>query len=457
MREAADGRTRRVERARHRPTSLSGAALCVVLLLSMPFHVLAAQTEQTSVSAESSAPRQPAASRGDDLPQFALAGPKGFGFTSQDGSFNLILHWLLQTDFRDFVHSVPTPDRDTFIVHFAGFRLDAIFYRKVHAQMFVNFSESRVTLLDAFTDAELASWLRIRVGKFPYPITEERLTPGTNLPFVSTAVASILLPSRDTGVQVLGSFANGRVAYNLAVTNGAVAGALTDGDFDSNKDLVARIYARPFLTTRLGILQQLGIGVGASTGVHQGTLDNPQTPVFLTYGGQPFFAYRRDRASGDVAIASGRVQRLAPHATWSWGPVAAYADAVWTRERVNDIDVNMNSWSVIPTIVLTGEKAAPLSFIVPAHPFDLSKGHLGTIELVGGFGNLSVGSSAFPAVANPETAMQRFRVYGAGLNWFPLSGVAILISYGHQVFTAANGAADRPNEDTLIVRAQVVL
>ncbi len=65
----------------------------------------------------------------------------------------------------------------------------------------------------------------------------------------------------------------------------------------------------------------------------------------------------------------------------------------------------MNAWSVIPTVVLTGEKAAPLSFILPAHPLDLGKGHLGTVELVGGFGHLHVSSSAFPAVANPITAM----------------------------------------------------
>src|SRR5262249_32692347 len=122
----------------------------------------AAPSDQVETSA---APR-PDANQTYDLPQFALAGPKGFGFATQDGSFTLILHWLLQSDFRDFLTNVPTPDRDTFIVRFAGFRLDAILYRKVRAQMFVNFAESRVTLLDTFIEAELASWFRIRVGKF---------------------------------------------------------------------------------------------------------------------------------------------------------------------------------------------------------------------------------------------------------------------------------------------------
>jgi len=117
----------------------------------------------------------------------------------------------------------------------------------------------------------------------------------------------------------------------------------------------------------------------------------------------------------------------------------------------------MNAWSVIPTIVLTGENASPLSFINPAHPFDLSKGHVGTVELVGGIGKIRVGSSAFPTLANPMTAMQEFRAYGAGFNWYPLSGLAVLVSYGHQVFTAAAPAANRPNEDTLVVRVQAVL
>ncbi len=396
-------------------------------------------------------------SQGYDVPQFALAGPKGFGFVSQDGSFSLILHWLLQSDFRDFLTDAPTPDRDTFIVRFAGFRLDASFYRRLHAQVFVNFAESRVTLLDAFMEAELASWFRVRVGKFPFPISEERLTPGINLPFISTGPASLLLPSRDTGVQVLGTFGKGIISYNLALTNGAVAGILSDGDFDSGKDLVARIYARPFFTTGVEPLRQLAVGLGASTGVHTGSVDNPQLPLLSTYGGQTFFSFKRDRAANDVAVAAGRVERLVPHATWSWGPVAAYADGVWTREHVNDTEVNMNAWSVIPTLVLTGEKAAPLSFINPAHPFDLSKGHLGTIELVGGVGNVRVGSSAFPVVANPASAMQGFRVYGLGLNWFPFSGMAVLISYGHQIFSAAGGAPARPNEDTLVSRIQVVL
>src|ERR1700687_1859718 len=115
-------------------------------LISNPIGARAAQKDAIGAAAESPAAVNPP----NDLPQFALAGPQGFGIVSQDRSFSLILHWLLQTDYRDFLAEKPTPDRDTFIVRFAGLRLDAIAYKRLRPQLFINFAESRVTLLDAF-------------------------------------------------------------------------------------------------------------------------------------------------------------------------------------------------------------------------------------------------------------------------------------------------------------------
>lgn len=59
--------------------------------------------------------------------------------------------------------------------------------------------------------------------------------------------------------------------------------------------------------------------------------------------------------------------------------------------------------------------------------------------------------------ADPRVAAQSATAYGAGLNWYPVSGLALLASYGHMVFTAYGDAPPRPNEDTLIVRFQMVL
>jgi Phosphate-selective porin O and P len=380
----------------------------------------------------------------DELPDFAVAGPAGFGVVSADGTSMLAVHWLLEADFRSFLSDSPEADRDTFVTRFAGLRLDAILARDFHAQLFANFAENRLTVLEAWIEAKLAPWARLRAGKFQFPITEERLTPGTNLPFVSTSPAALLLPARDTGLQLLGTVGGGLFSYNLALVNGAVAAGTGESDADSDKDVVARVFVRPWVSTDFAPLQKLGVGVGASYGDHTGTATSPQLLSLTTYGGQVFFSYAKS------AVANGPIGRIAPHLTWGYGPVALYADAVWTRERVSGIDVDSRALSAIGTIVLTGEAAAPLSFVVPSHSY-------GAFALVLGSGDVSVGLEAFPTLADPTVAMHAMRVYGGGLNWYASRGVAVLTSYGHQVFTAAGGGNDRANEDTLIARLELVL
>src|SRR5262249_21163008 len=159
-----------------------------------------------------------------------------------------------------------------------------------------------------------------------------RLTPGTSLPFVSTSPASLLLPARDTGVELLGTV--GPLSYNVALVNGAPAGGAGESDGDSDKDVVARVFLRPFGSLGVVPLAKLGRGAGASSGEHTGTMSSPQPPSLTTYGAQVFFSYAK------TALADGPVARVAPHLTWGFGPIALYADAVWTRERVSGIDVD---------------------------------------------------------------------------------------------------------------------
>ena len=226
--------------------------------------------------------------------------------------------------------------------------------------------------------------------------------------------------------------------------NGAVANGAGESDGDSDKDVVARVFLRPFGSFGLAPLEKLGLGVGASYGEHTGTATSPQLPALTTYGGQVFFAYAK------TAVADGPVARIAPHLTWGFGPIALYADAVWTRERVSGTDVDSRALSAIGTFVLTGETAAPLSFVVPSHGY-------GAVALVFGAGDVSVGLEAFPALADPNVAMHEMRVVGGGVNWYAARGVAVLTSYGHQVFTAAPGGTDRATEDTFIARLELLL
>src|SRR5205823_5420312 len=151
---------------------------------------------------------------------------------------------------------------------------------------------------------------------------------------------------------------------------------------------------------------------------------------------------------------------LVPHAVWAFGPVAAYSDWVHVEEHVgaSGAKITSDAVSVIPTVVLTGEDAEPLRYVVPRHPLDLSRGHIGALLLVGGVGWMRIGDAAFTSgAADPAVAMRGATVYGGGLNWYPYRGLALLIDYGHLVFDAFGAAPRRPDEDVLVARFQMAL
>jgi phosphate-selective porin OprO/OprP len=299
------------------------------------------------------------------------AGARGFGFTSAGGKSSLFIHWLVQADYLTYLAESPpgATSRDTFTLGFAGLQLDATLAGIWHSSVLVDFSQSRLTLLDAFVEALFDPAFAIRVGKFETPMTEERLTPKFLLPWISTNPASFLLPVREIGAQILGEVGHGVLRYNVALVNGSYAGAITDNDVDSFKDGMGRIAIRPLMFTKLAPLEQLGMGVGASLGDRKGNLGAPQTPVLRTYGNATFFAYKNDGTPAGTVVADGIVARVSPEITWAWGPVAAFADYVYEVDTFGITKVRSDAWGVTATVALTGEDAGPFSRIVVKRPW----------------------------------------------------------------------------------------
>lgn len=300
------------------------------------------------------------------------------------------LRLLLQIDGRDFLGPTPVPDRANLIVRFAGTQAEASL-PGLHARLIANLAESRLQLSDAWGEADVAESLHLRAGKFSVPLSEERITSVVALPFVAGGVVSFLLPSRDTGLQLRGKLGVEALSFELALVNGAVAGGPGDSDVDSPKEWVGRIVARP--------LPRLMFGLGASYGRHLGRPDAPQLPVLRTWGGQSFFSYRTG------VLATGATERLLPHVMWSSGPFGLYAEALALRESVGGADVSFLAFSVVPTLVLTGEPAEPLTAGPPAHSLDLTQGHFGRFEVSLGFGGLRASDAAFPG---PRRSRHRY-------------------------------------------------
>jgi phosphate-selective porin OprO/OprP len=384
------------------------------------------------------------------------AGARGFGFTSPDGRDSLFIHWLVQADYYSFVGQVPpgAPVRDTFTMGFAGLQLDANLSGIWHSSILVDFSQSRLTLLDAFLEARFHPAFVLRMGKFETPLTEERLTPKFLLPWISTNPASFLLPVREVGVQLLGDIGHGVVQYNAAVVNGSYAGAITDNDLDSFKDVMGRVYVHPFEPTRIAALEKLGFGVGASLGNREGNPANPETPVLRTYGNATFFSYQDSGVAAGTVVASGTVARISPEVTYAWGPVAAFADYVREIDHFGATSVTSDAWGATATVALTGEDAGPFSRILVKRPWDPARGHFGGVQLVAGGGYVHVSDDAFRAKLATATSMQEADILGAGINWYPINGFGLLVDYSYTAFHSYGGTPARPDENTIYGRAE---
>ena len=49
---------------------------------------------------------------------------------------------------------------------------------------------------------------------------------------------------------------------------------------------------------------------------------------------------------------------------------------------------------------------------------------------------IAIDDAAFTTYADPATAMQDTSVIGASFNWYPVRGIALVMSYGHMIFRA---------------------
>ena len=417
-----------------------------------------AQGEPTAPVTPDSA-QSPAASPDAPAPPVGVvssAGPRGFGFASPDGADSLFVHWLVDADYASYVGDKPpaVPGRDAFNLGFAGLQLDATLSRIFRSSVLVDFSQSRLTLLDAFVELRAAPELVLRVGKFPTPINEERLTPLILLPWIATGVASSLLPVRELGAQVYGELWEGIASYNLALVNGGWAGSLADGDADSFKDGMGRVFVRPFRSMGVAPIAKLGFGIGGSYGEHQGTLANPETPVLRTYGGAAFFAYTSDGTPTGTAVAGGVVSRIVPHVTYAWGPFAAFADYVHEVDHFGATAVASDAFGATASVAITGEDAEPFARIHVKRPWDPTRGHFGGVQLVAGGGVLGVSDDAFRARLATPLSVRREKVLGAGVNWYLIDGAGLLLDYSHTEFDAYAGGPARPAEDAIHGRVE---
>lgn len=373
-------------------------------------------------------------------------GKDGFFLKSADGSFQLKFRGLYQTDARFYTGD--TGATDTLLLRRVRPIFEGSLAGRFDFRVVPDFGDGKVVVQDALLGIRVSPMLNLQAGKFKEPFGLERLQSGANLLFVERGLPNNLVPNRDIGVQLTGDLAGGAVSYVTGAFNGVADGASADGDTNSEKDLAARIFARPFKSSARKPLQGLGFGVAVTFGKQSGTLPSYKTP-----GQQTLFGY----ATG--ASADGDHFRVSPQAYYSWASVGLLAELVSSSQDVKKGDVRATlrhtAWQVVTTYVLTGEPSSYVG-ITPAQTFAPSEGHWGAFEVAFRYGALRIDADAFArGFADSTKSAEQARAWSFGMNWYLSKNVKVVGDYERTTFSRGSPTGDREPEGVILSRLQI--
>jgi hypothetical protein len=154
----------------------------------------------------------------------------GFAMRSPNGRFFLVPHLRLQTVYTGALASqgaadTAPPDSSGFTLPHAELILDGHVGARQLTYRFQFDAAESPSINDAYIQAAPMRAFAVRAGQFKIPYGLQRRTYSGELEFVdiSAPMAAFQL-DRDIGLMVLGRPLGGRLAYDLAVTNGAGVG-----------------------------------------------------------------------------------------------------------------------------------------------------------------------------------------------------------------------------------------
>jgi phosphate-selective porin OprO/OprP len=382
----------------------------------------------------------------------------GLNVRSADNAFNFRLRGYVQSDARFYGANGPVaPGSSSFLLRRVRPVFEATAYKYFGLRLMPDFGGGQVVLYDAYAEAKPNAALNLRVGKFKPPIGLERLQSATDVRFIERGLPTALVPNRDVGVQLYGDLAKARVQYQVGAFDGAPDAANLDGDASTGKDVVGRVFFRPFATNATG--PDLGFGIAGSSGTEQGTAAAPALGSYRTTGQLALFRYRADGTAPNTVLAAGRRTRVSPQGYLYVGPVGVLAEYVRSthevRRATSSAELTNQAWQVFGGWVLTGERESYTS-ISPDHPLDGSKsGGLGALELVARYGVLTTDANAFPTFADPATQPRRARAAGVGLNWRLTRGLLFAANYERTELDGPAEATARSTEHAVLTRLQL--
>ena len=381
------------------------------------------------------------------------AGENGFVIRTDDGQFQLRVGGDIQinSQFFDARSEVGAPPAESFYVRRMRALVVGTVAERFDFRLMPNWGFGQASLQDAFLNARFAESFKVRAGKFKPPVGLEFLQSPNNLFLYERAYPTGLVPGRDVGVMIYGSVFDQRLDYAAGIFNGPVDGQSLNVDTNDAKDVMARLFARPFRTAD-SVIDGIGIGIAATIGDETvGGAGQSNLPNYRTPGRQTFFSYRPN------AQADGQRTRIAPQGYWYAGPFGVMGEYVLSQQEVrageSTADLTNQSWQVSISQVLTGEDAS-YGRVRPDNPYN-GDGQWGAFELAARLHGIQVDSDAFPTFANPETTAESALTWGLGLSWYATANVRFSANYERTTFDSATDDASFDDEGMFIGRFQI--
>jgi phosphate-selective porin OprO and OprP len=376
---------------------------------------------------------------------------EGLEFTSDDGEFRLQFHNLTQAEFRGF----PTRDQGVlqsqFFVPRERWYFTGDLTKYVGFYTVVNRSYGSFDLLDAFISLRLDDRLGLRIGRMKTPYLYEyfSIAEGDLFAPERSLFGANLSLNRQIGAMLRGDIFKGRLTYAMGVFNGP---RNSFGDFNSAKDLIGYLNARPFLESEgLEALKYFNIGGSFDAG-YQSNNNTPQPTYFET---------ANDQTSGTGAIGvsptflhlNNNVVEFGQRVQWS-------ADIVWFYKSLTlmaeygggragygflngtaSTPVNFSGYHVTASYFLTGEQLTRrVNVVKPRRDFNFEffKGGAfspGAWEVYARYSTLDFGSNIFTAgFADPNLWTNHAATTDIGLNWYLNFYTRIYLDWQHAMF-----------------------
>lgn len=388
----------------------------------------------TAASAAAQTPAPPAGS----VPPFVLQ--------SDNGDNRLRIGALAQVDARVPVDGLDRGATQTFAVRRLRGILDGRAGRHIEFFLNVDAAGNTATIFDGYFDTVVTSAFRVRLGKARVPFSYDRSILVAQMLFIERGLVATVSPNRDTGVQVMGDLAHGRLTYQSSLTNGVIDGGRSDTDTGSATHVAGKVTVRPFAPTPRHPLAGLSLLVAADTGI-QGT----ELPAFRSHGQQTVFRYAS-------AVADGRRTRWSPMAAYSRGPFWGWVEFIRSAGGVRPAngartEVGHEALEIAGSWVLTGE-AAPERNPRPSANFDPPGGHTGAWQIAARYETLSVDEAAAQAGVAAAGSSLTMRSATAAVNWYLNPYLKYEFDLIHTTFGRHVGAP-RPAETVLLVRGQL--